>query len=142
MKKIRMYLGLPTMGNVLDAQVSALRELEQKYGEQIEFVYPEKVVRRVFHDYARNAIVDEFLASDCDVLWFLDSDVAPPSRVLDLITEHWSRWKIAGAPYPVFMTPPGESGPQIVFTVYRKHNNKLCPSKIPYKGIDYVDGLA
>ena len=137
-----MYVGLPTTGNVFDSNVHAVRELEKKYGGRIEFVYPKKLVRRMFHDYARNMIVEEFLESNCDVLWFLDSDVSPSANVLDLITEHWDKWKVAGAPYPVFMTPPGEKGPQIVFTVYIKNNDKLCPSKIPYSGINYVDGVA
>lgn len=39
---------------------------------------------------ARNDIAEEFLASDCDVLWMLDSDTIPPKRlsILEGIETH------------------------------------------------------
>jgi hypothetical protein len=142
-KKIKVYMGIPTTGVVCDTQPYLLRELQQKYGDRIEFVYPEVCVRRIFHDFARNEIVKEFLATDCDVLWFLDSDIAPSRHVLDLITEHWDKWKVAGAPYPVFMTPTGYDNPQVLFCVYKGTDGEgLRPSAIPYSGTDFVDGLA
>jgi hypothetical protein len=142
-KKIRMYMGIPTTGTICDAQTYVLRELQEKYGDKIEFVYPSVCIRRVFHDYARNSIVEEFLDSGCDVLWFLDSDVAPSKHVLDLIVLHWDKWVVAGAPYPVFITPESDKGPQVVFTVYKGGNGVgLAPANIPPEGLDYVDGIA
>ena len=94
MSKIKIYMGVPTTGTILDVQVTALRKIEELYGDQVEFVYPETCVRRMFHDFARNAIVDAFLATDCDILWFLDSDVAPPDNILDLVVEHGDKWKV------------------------------------------------
>jgi len=142
MSRIKVYVGIPTTGNLYDSNTHAMRALEKKYKDTVELVYPDKLVRRIFHDYARNSIVDEFMASDCDILWFLDSDIAPPEDILDLVVEHSGQWKLAGAPYPVFMTPPGEKNPQVLFTVYNNHGGRFAPSKIPYKGQDYVDGLA
>lgn len=141
MKKI--YMGIPTTGSIVDVQPHTLRIIEEKYKDEVKLVYPKKSVRRIFHDFARNAIVDEFLESDCDVLWFLDSDIAPQYHVLDLVTKHWDKWLAAGAPYPVFMTPAGDAECQIVFCVYKGNNEQgLSPSDIPYEGIEFVDGLA
>lgn len=141
MKKI--YIAVPTVGNIVDSQVHTLRKLEKRYAGEIEFVYPEKCVRRIFHDFARNSMVDDFLESDADCMWFLDSDVTPPLHVLDLVTQHWDKWQLAGAPYPVFMQPPGYNGPQVVFTVYRGTSEQgLHPSRIPDSGTDFVDGVA
>lgn len=141
-KKVKIYMGLPTMGNVCAAQVNVLERIRKRYADKVELVYPTCVVKRMFHDFARNAIVDEFLDSDCDILWFLDSDVAPPEHILDLVVEHGDRWKMAGAPYGVFMTPPGEKNPHVVYTVYHRIQDKLCPGKVPKEGLDYVDGIA
>ncbi len=141
-KKIKVYVGIPTTGTVCDSQTFALRELEKNYGHRIEFVYPEKCVRRIFHDFARNSIVEEFLKTDCDVLWFLDSDICPPKHVLDLVTVHWDKWQVAGAPYPVFMNPSGEKNCQVLFCVYVKGEKGFAPSNIPFAGTALVDGLA
>ncbi len=143
MKKIRMYVGIPTVGNVCDAQTYALRDLEERYGDKIEFVYPKLCVRRIFHDYARNSIVEEFLDSECDVLWFLDSDISPPNHVLDLISMHWDKWQVAAAPYPVFMKPGSSENLAVVFTVYKQiGQGGMSPSNIPYEGTEFVDGAA
>jgi hypothetical protein len=100
-------------------------------------------VRRIFHDCARNAMVEEFLESDAECIWFLDSDIAPAHNVPDLVTEHWDKWMCAGAPYPDFMTPPGGNQQEVDFTVYSENSEKgLCPSKVPYSGTAFVAGLA
>lgn len=143
MQKIRMFLGIPSTGTRSDFQGYVLRALEERYSDRIEFVYPKECVIRIFHDFARNGVVEEFLESGADVLWFLDSDVVPPKYVLDLITKHWDKWQVAGAPYPVFMHPPGEVAPQVLFTVYKGSNGKgMAPCDIPPTGTDFVDGLA
>lgn len=144
MSKIKLYMGLPSTGDRHDGQVYLLRRLEKKYGDRIEFIYPDAYVGRIFHDRARNAYVEQFLASKADVLWFLDADVIPPDRVLDLITEHWDKWKLAGASYPVWMPPPGSDTPQCVFTVYSKDpvSGKMHPARVPTQGLVEVDGMA
>lgn len=140
---IKVYMGIPSTGNRSDAQNYHLREIERKYKDKVELVYPKQCVFRIFHDYARNCVVDEFLRSDCDILWFLDSDVVPPINILDLVTEHGDKWKLAGAPYPVFMTPSGVDGPQVIYTVYRNDGKGLTPTEIPTGGgTDFVDGIA
>jgi len=142
MKKTKVYVAIPTVGSVADVIPYAFRGFEQKYGEQIEFVYPEHCVQRKMHDFARNAHVTDFLASDCDILWFLDSDVVPPPHVLDLITEHGDHWDLAGAPYPVFMSVPGRVGPQIVMCVYERDAHGFHSTDVPQEGRKVVAGLA
>lgn len=143
MSKIKLFLAVPTIGTIYDAQVYALERIKERYADTVEIVRPELLVNRIFHDYARNSMVDEFLASDCDVMWFLDSDVCPPVDALDVLVEHGDKWKLAGLPYPVFVTPTKDEGPKVVFTVYKQmENGKLSPSRIPYSGTDFVDGIA
>lgn len=142
MNKTKIYMGLPSVGTVVDFQSYMLREIAERYKDSIELVYPKYCANRIFHDYARNEIVDEFLASDCDILWFLDSDVSPPNHILDLVVKHGDKWKIAGAPYPIFMHVPGETYRQIVFTSYIWRDNKLTAGPVPDSGVGFVDGLA
>ncbi|MDE2105719.1 MAG: hypothetical protein KGL39_51320 [Patescibacteria group bacterium] len=140
---IKVYLGIPTTGSISDTLLYAIREWEKNYREQIEFVMPERCTRRIFHDFARSAIVDDFLATDCDILWFIDSDVTPPKHAPDLITKHGDKWQVAGAPYPVFQCFPGSKDPSVVMTVYNGTDGMgLAPSECPYEGTDWVDGLA
>jgi GT2 family glycosyltransferase len=140
--RTKLFVAVPTTNGIVDSQVHAMRELENKYKDKIEFVYPEKSVRRIFHDFARNEMVKEFLSTDCDLMWFLDSDICPPNNVLDLITEHGDKWKVAGAPYPVFMVPAGERDPAVLFCVYKDSEKGMSPKDIPYDGVEFVDGLA
>lgn len=144
MKLVKVFMGIPSTGTREDAQTYTLRKIEQKYKGQIELVYPDIFVGRLFHDHARNAYVEAFLKSDCDILWFLDSDVVPPSNCLDLIVDHGDKWKLAGVSYPVFMGIPGYESPQVVFTVYIQDANTkaLHASKIPESGLSWVDGMA
>lgn len=142
-KKWKVYLGLPSNGTVVDFQAYVLRDIAERYKDEVELVYPSTLTQRIFHDYARNEIIEEFLATDCDLIWFLDSDVTPPHYILDLVTMHGDKWECAGAPYPIFMSVPGETYRQIVFTAYKGGSEQgLHPAAIPHKGTDWVDGLA
>jgi hypothetical protein len=141
-KKTKIYLGIPSRGERSDLQMYVLRDLEKLYADKIELVYPAQCTHRMFHDFARNEVVKEFLQTDCDILWFLDSDIAPPTHVLDLVTKHGEHWELAGAPYPVFMTPDGYKGPQVVMCVYNQGAKGLHAAAVPTKGTAFVDGLA
>lgn len=144
-KKIKVFVATPTTGSVVDSQAYILRDIADLYKDDIELVYPPVCVRRIFHDHARNKMVEEFLATDCDILWFLDSDVTPPLHIMDLILLHGEKWKLAGATYPVFMSPYGnaDSGHQIVFTCYQKNpDGSMGLSDVPSSGTAFVDGLA
>lgn len=143
MSKIKLYVATPTTGTVADNQQYSLRKLEKKYGDKIEFVYPEVCVRRIFHDFARSEMVKDFLATDCDVLWFLDSDIVPPSDILDYFTNYYEEWDLSGGVYPVFMSGGDDKLPRVVFTVYNdnKHGG-MNPAAVPRSGTAYVDGIA
>lgn len=147
-RKCKMFLGIPSMGDRADYQCHMLRILEERYSEYIDFVYPDDCIYRIFHDHARNGVVDEFLQSDCDVLWFLDSDVVPSKHVLDLIVCHWDKWKASGCAYPIWVKQPGNLQQQIMFTAYKgigtsEHGNQgIRMASVPFEGQDWVDGLA
>lgn len=141
-KKIKIWMGIPSTGNRSDAQCYALRRIEERYRDKIELVYPKQCIHRIFHDFARNEIVREFQESDCDILWFLDSDIVPPDNILDIVMFPMMEWKLAGAPYPVFLVAKKENGPQVLITVYKRIDGKLAACDAPQTGIEEVDGLA
>lgn len=137
-------MGICSTGDRHDSQNYYLRRMEKTYSDRIEFVYPEIYVGRIFHDHARNAYVKQFLDSGCDVLWFIDSDIVPAEKTLELVTKHYDKWSVAGAPYPVWMSQVGYEGPQITYTVYKTlgDGKGLAPASIPDYGLDFVEGIA
>lgn len=135
-------MGIPSLGERSDAQCYVLRDLEKRYGDKIEFVYPKQFVGRIFHDYARSAYVEDFLATDCDVMWFLDSDIIPHDDILNVFNKY-SEWDLAGAPYPVFMRT-GEGQPsKVVMCVYKREpDGRFMHAPCPQQGEEFVDGIA
>jgi hypothetical protein len=149
-KKVKIYLGIPSMGDRWDYQVYCLRDIEKRYADEVELVFPQDCVHRFQHDFARNEIVEEFLNSDCDVLWFLDADVAPAAHVLDLVTIHANKnWLAAGAPYPLWLNNNTSGNLAVAYTVYKgtapdaNGNTGLkYASVLTSGGSEFVDGLA
>lgn len=149
-RKVKVYMGVTSTGTRSDTQCYALREMAALHSDIIEFVYPKDPAYRIFHDFARNEVTEEFLASDCDVLWFIDSDIVPAFKVLDLIRFHYDKWIAAGACYPIFMPIPGSNShdPMVQFTAYKGmvegQGISLAPvPRVPHsKGPEFVDGLA
>lgn len=140
---IKVFVATPTTGTIVDLQTYALRAIEKKYAGKVELVYPKQCVRRIFHDFARNGMVEEFMESGCDILWFLDSDISPPTDILNLVVEDGDKWDLAGAPYPVFMTPGGEKDPAIVYCVYDNAKGVgYAPTDIPRSGKTFVNAVA
>lgn len=144
---VKVFLGIPSTGTRSDAQVYFLEEVRERYAGIVELVYPKQCVYRTFHDFARNAMVEEFLESDCDILWFLDSDVVPPKHVLDLIAIHGKKWEAAGAPYPIWMTPPGGTENTVIFTAYKgvvenETTKGIGITEVPRSGTEFIDALA
>lgn len=145
-KKIKVYMGIPTTGTCIDGQEFVRRRLAEKYAAEIEMVYPVSCTRRIFHDFARNCIVEDFLASGCDILWFLDSDIIPPDDIFDIITKHGDKWQAAGCPYPVFMTVSDKDPvKKVVLAIYNKNKDTgwLHAGRVPTAGgTEFVDGIA
>lgn len=54
----------------------------------------------------RNKIVRDFLESEAKVLFMVDDDVSPPTRLLSL-ADHAIEWGMIGVPTPVFYTDVG-----------------------------------
>lgn len=147
-KRWKIFMGLPSNGSVSDFQNYVLRDLQDRYKDEVELVFPDTLCQRIFHDAAREGIVQDFLDSDCDMIWMLDSDICPPKHCLDIVTMYGDKWQAAGCPYPVFMAQPGESFRQLVFTLYKCIGNapdgspKLAPSDCPNEGTAFIDGIA
>lgn len=145
-KKWKLFVAIPSGGTVSDFQPFVLRDLVERYSDEIEFIYPTQLCQRIFHDAARVGLAEEFLDSGADVIWYLDSEVCPPKHVLDLLVLHGDKWQAAGAPYPVFMAQPGESVRQLVFTCYKKMVGpgpiRLAPCSVPNEGTEFIDGIA
>lgn len=137
-------MGVPSVGTRSDTQCHAMRRMQERYKDQIEFVYPETYVQRIFHDFARNEIVKEFLATDCDVLWFLDADVTPHQDTMELITEHFDKWMLAGCAYPIWLnSKENNNEPQVYFTIYQEtQDGGLGYTKTMGAGTGFVGGLA
>lgn len=148
-KKWRVFMGVPTNGSISDFQTYVMRDLQDRYSDEIEIVWPDQLCQRIFHDAAREGVVQDFLDSGCDILWFLDSDICPPKHILDLITMYGDKWLCAAAPYPVFMAQPGESHRQVVYTVYKQiaphpvtKAPRIAPCDVPNEGTAWLDGAA
>ena len=151
MSKIKVYCAWMSTGLREDIHLYLLRDLQERYGDKIELVFPDNCCWRFPHDHARNGHTNEFLESECDVLWFLDSDVCPPKFILDLIanTKTFESWQIAGAPYGLWMPlVPGEQN-RVVFTTYDgtvrdKDGNAtgIHMTECPAEGQAFVDGIA
>lgn len=150
-KKTKIYCGWLSTGTSETMHLYLMRDLQERYGEHVELVLPDLCIHRMFHDRARNDVVEEFLASDCDILWFLDSDIVPPTHILDLVVHHKDKWQAAGAPYPIYATVPGSSEMSIMFTVYNGIGGDISPGEAsrgmhmiecPEGGTEFVDGLA
>ncbi len=147
-RKFKVYLGIPSTGDRADIQLYLFRDLQERYGDKIELVFPAQCTHRMFHDYARNVIAEEFLESDCDVLWYLDSDICPPKHILDLVVCHFDQWEAAGGIYPIWMVPPGYTSPAVLLTAYNgivKNGNATTGIRVddvPKSGQAFVDALA
>ncbi len=146
-KKIKIYCGWTSTGQREDVHIYLMRDLLDRYGDLVELVLPDMCVHRLFHDAARCAVVDEFLATDCDILWFLDSDVVPPTHILDIVVHNHEKWQCAGAPYPVYMPVPGTGEMSLCFTAYKGIANNpdgrgIYMSETPQEGQEFIDGLA
>jgi len=139
---IKVFMAIPSVGERADLQCYSLRRIQKAYEGRVELVYPDVFCQRIFHDNARNYYVEEFLKSDCDVMWFLDADVTPPPDILDLVTDPKQPWEAAGAPYPIFMSGRPGDDPKIVLTTYLYHDGKLRCGECPPRGVAFVDGLA
>lgn len=143
-KKVKIFVATPTTGSVVDSQAYLLRDIAELYKDHVEFIYPDLCVRRIFHDYARNELVGQFLDSKADILWFLDSDITPSKHILDLVIMHKDKWEVAGATYPVFMNTDHSPNISVVFTVYKKNEStgNFGLREAPKTGQEFVDGLA
>lgn len=149
-KKTRIYCSWMSTGQREDLHLYMLDEWRKRYAEHVELVLPDMALHQMFHDAARNSHVEEFLNSDCDMMWFLDSDVVPPPHVLDLVAFHKDKWQVAGAPYPLWITTPGKTDMAILFTAYNGVDDKsetgaprgIYMSEVPEEGTAFVDGLA
>lgn len=140
MSKLKIFMGIPSTGDRRDAQNYAMRRLEKRHKDDVEFIYPSLCAHRIFHDFARNAFVEEFLESDADILWFLDSDIVPHPDSVQFVLDTQSGWKAAGITYPIWMKD------KIVYTTYVMHPTReghlTYSNSQPTAGREFVAGIA
>lgn len=81
--KKRIFIGIPTMGNLNVGLWLALLNWAQNQ-KQYELWFNFAVEQRPI-DYARNVLVTEFLKTKCDYMAMLDEDVSPHPNFLTLV---------------------------------------------------------
>ncbi len=79
--KAKIFIALP---NMLSVNSHLVQKLFQFAVDPNYHVWLHLVVEQRFHDYARNIAVKEFLRSPADWLLFIDSDVDPNPKLLQL----------------------------------------------------------
>lgn len=83
-KKPKVFIGLPTMGNMNSLLVVALMQYftnSVNRNDMDMMFYPTLGIKPV--EKARNHIVQEFLKTDATHLFFIDADTIPPLDALD-----------------------------------------------------------
>ncbi len=145
----KVFLALPSTGQREDYHTYVIDQWRKRYEGELEFVLPERCENYFMHDFARNAYVERFLESECDVMLFLDSDVIPPEHLFDLMTVHRNKdWLIAGAPYPLWLARPCTSDMAVCYSAYKgnapdeKGHHGFQMALVPQQGVEWLDGLA
>ena len=80
----KIFLALPTMGSYNGDLIDRLIGYSQQQGYRIMV---DRITGELFHDSARNKLCARFLQSEADWLLFIDEDVDPNPKLLDL-TKH------------------------------------------------------
>lgn len=72
-------------------------------------------------EYQRNKMAEDFLATDCDWLWFIDSDVLPTENSLELLKLLGKADIVAGI-YPILSLPASKK-PEMIWSFYEARDN-------------------
>lgn len=91
-------------------------------------------------DYARNLMVQKFLASDCDRLWFMDADTVPPPDVVKLLNVDAD---IVSGVTPTWGNQFANEPPAPGYTIYAYDETQrgMLHRPVYNDGIEDVDGV-
>jgi len=78
MKKIKVYVGIPTTGNIRVDLMFFLLNTDKEYDIRVDYT----TYGQIPHN--RNKLVDRFLKTDYEWFFFIDSDTLPPFDVLEM----------------------------------------------------------
>lgn len=78
---MKIFIGIPNLGNINSYLCQQLIQITNNSEHTFEYCFNVKQPT----DVNRNIIVDKFLKSDCDYLWFIDSDMLLPLNILDIL---------------------------------------------------------
>jgi hypothetical protein len=134
-KRTHVFIGIPTTQNSVCNEIADLCEaaLLMNYHPSAPWRF---TVRRVNGkagvEYARNCLVGEFLATDADVLWFIDQDCRPSANSFELLL--LTEYDIAGGVYPAFQYRGPERIPSLTFGVYHRTATGWTVDPLPEHG--------
>ena len=78
---MKIFLAIPTINKLYPDMVKALFEINKNTEHEITL----RFISSQPTDVVRNKLVEEFLETDCEVLWFMDDDAIPPVDILSLL---------------------------------------------------------
>ena len=78
---MKIFLAIPTINRLYPDMVKALFEINKNTEHEITL----RFISSQPTDVVRNKLVEEFLETDCEVLWFMDDDAIPPVDILSLL---------------------------------------------------------
>lgn len=81
MNVMKIFIGIPNLGEINSYLSEQLLNLVNKSEHEFEFCFNVKQPT----DVNRNIIVNKFLKSNCEYLWFIDSDMLIFDNILDIL---------------------------------------------------------
>lgn len=139
-KRTHVFIGIPTTGNAVCNEIADLCEaaLLMNYHPNAPWRF---TVRRINGktgvEYARNCLVGEFLATDADLLWFIDQDTRPSANSFELLL--LTQYDIAGGVYPAFQYRGPERIPSLTFGVYHQVPGGWDVNPLPDSGNPIIE---
>jgi len=88
MNRKHVFLVVPSISGMVTTHIAHFFSVAQKMNATADhpFVYSVGTVEGIRgYALARNNIAQQFLASECDILWMIDDDIAPEANAFDLL---------------------------------------------------------
>jgi hypothetical protein len=136
MDKTKVLIAIPTTDSQVTNEIADLCEaaLLMSCHEKSPWTFQTRRLngkRTVEH--ARNCLAGEFLASEADVLWFIDQDTRPSANSFELLLL-LERYDIVGGVYPAFQYHGPDRMPSLTFGVYHKDGDGWQCDPMPDEG--------
>ena len=108
---MKIMIAVLNQGDIHTNLVKPLLEIQAKTDHELTFFFSD--LKPI--DYNRNFIVDNFLKSDCELLFMMDSDMVIDENILDMVHPDYDVVSAVvftcknGMPYPILMKSKGEA---------------------------------